>query len=214
MFSCNPEYKGLISVIWPDATIYEDDLPFFLPDTRIIFYSDKPLNRDDDNIIHVTKEVKRIELSSKEGFIRALKHILGRLDSWEEEALLKLKGRNFWVKAKNRLLASYHKKDFKDDFDSSILTLFDALFKGYSYSYPVYVSMNKPYKTIVLSLMTLMINSVNNVDTERRDWYSGLLNRNSKYIKRFRKHILRYVDSKQTEQDFLTFLYEVSPYSY
>lgn len=212
VFSCKPEYKGLISLIWPDAYIYEDQMPFFLPNGRIVFYSDKYLNNEDDRIIRVTKDINRVELSTKSGFVKALKYVLGNIEPWEEKALMELGAGEFWVSAKNRLVAPMNKKDFDSGYDSSVLKLFEVLFSGFCYSFPVYSTMSMPYRSIVLSLMTMMISSVNPIEKSYSSWYIGILNRNAKYIDHFKKCVLSYVESKQTEQDFLTFLYEVYPY--
>lgn len=212
MFSCSPEYKGLISIVWPDAKIFEDTLPFFIPRGRIVFYSDKPLTEPDDRIIQVTKEQRNVELSTRPGLMEAVKAVSGGLEDWEFELLNKFDTEEFWFFAKCRLIAPFQKKDFSKDKDSSVIELFDNLFYGFRHTYPIYVRIRSSYKSIMLALMTMMISAVRPKEKRYSPQYLDLLSRNSKYIDHFRKCVMSYVESRQTEQDFLTFLHEVCPY--
>ena len=213
MFSCNPEHKGLISVIWPDAQVYEDTLPFFLPEGRIIFYSDCLLKIEDSRIITVRKELGNVELSTKSGFIEALKYVVGDLAPWEEKILLDLDTEEFWVYAKSRLVVPLHKNDFENTFNSSVVKLFSSLFTGFSYSFPIYSLIRVSYKSIMLSLITMMATTINPPENKFSNWYIGVLKNNSRYLEHFKKCVLNYLESKQKEQDFLSFLQEVYPYN-
>lgn len=211
MFSCNPEHKGIISIIWPDAIVFEDNLPFFLPDSRIIFYSNKPLTVQDSRIIHVTKN-PRIDISSREGFLEAVKYVLGGISDWEEKAFMETDPEEFWVLAKSRLVVQLHKNDFSSSQNSSVVKLFEMLFEGFRYTFPIYVNLKVSHTIVVLSLMTMMATSIKPEPNKYSSWYYGILNRNLKHIEHFKKCILTYVESNQSEHDFLSFLHEVYPY--
>jgi len=204
MYFCKPEYKGLLAILWPDAHIFEDDLPFFLPEGRIVFYSKRP-PRSEVDVIQVYKSTGTIALHEKKGFLDALEQEVG-IDPGHKALFMALDETHFWPLVKTWTVTPLPKKMLMEQGNQGVVKLFRDLFRGFRPAYCWYKELGLPHQRVLLSLITMM-NSTKNPDNPKyAHRYQKLLRENGRKMPTFKRALREYVESPQREVDFLSFL--------
>lgn len=213
MYSCQERNSGIISLLWPGIPVYEDELPFFLPEGKVVFYADRSPRGECEGVIRVRKELDSIAIDTRAGFLEAIRREYGPLESWEAKAFSDLDMDDFWIFAKARLVTQIPKRDFDHKPSGKVYLLLDALFNGFPSSYPVYCELGMPHQKVMLQLINMMTTASKPLTPDVNPWYRLLLERSRKNMTLFKTHVLSYVQSKQTEYDFLSFLYNLRPHT-
>lgn len=207
MYSCQEKNSGILSLLWPGVPVYQDELPYFLPEGKVVFYADRSPRGETLDVIRVRKEQDSIEIDTRNGFLEAIHREREPLDSWETKAFSDLDRDDFWVFAKSRLVTQIPKRYFESRPVGKTYLLLEVLFNGFPYSYPVYRSLNLPHQKVMSQLINMMITASKPLSKEMDPRYTLLLMRSSKNMASFKVKLLQYIQSQQTEHDFLSFLH-------
>ena len=120
---------------------------------------------------------------------------------------------DFWVFAKARLVAQIPKREFECRPPGKVYLLLEVLFNGFPSSYPVYCGLGIPHQKVMVHLISMMATALKPFPQDMNSWYRLLLERSRTNINSFKVQVLSYIQSKQTEQDFLSFLYNLRPHT-
>jgi len=208
--------KSQIYLLFPSYTVYEDNIPEFIPKGKYVLYANSNISSDKD-VIFISK-CEGIDISKKDGFLKVLdsRLFLG-LDPEMSKKLLSLDSNQFWKTVKIFLVHEIQKKKFDSMVGYGSYVLFEHISDGFLKTYKIYKKMKCNYNIVVSSLITMFTNCI--IDDQELEekgytyWYISIIKENRKYFKQFRNAVLRYSLSKKREFDFFTFLAEMDKYS-
>ena len=205
---CYVEDRGILQFLFPEYDIYEENIPPFLNNKKIILISSAFKSREGCDIINIQKFSTKC-LNDRKIFQEFLVFCGYKISNdnveylkflTSEECLGFLKVFYFLRKFPKRL----PKK-------GSVFNLFKNLFGSFSNSVEAYYELTENYKVVVTSLITMMSKTYD-VDfvVGKNSEYSKLLRKNSMHVEIFKKSIVCYLETSKTEIDFLSFLYALS----
>ena len=112
----------------------------------------------------------------------------------------------FWPAAKIRKVMPIPKKRLEEQKSRGVIQLFRDLFRGFGPAYLSYRGLELPHQRVLLTLITMMNSTKNPHDPKYHPRYQKLLEENGRRMSKFKTALQFYIESKQEEADFLSFL--------
>lgn len=202
--------EWLLEFLYPNYTIAINNLPPFLASDKVIFISSKRVPpRPDIDLIQIGYSSPK-KLDDRKIFLEFLEYSGRKMKDSVKQTLLLLDEDEFWEQAKLIWIIGKSSYDLITE-EGSVYKLFLIMFSDYEEAYDIYRKTGLPYKVVFSSLLTMMLKSQQTENLVCSPGYKAALIKNSMFIQPYRKAVLNYIESIQSEVDFMQFLFECSP---
>ena len=209
VFSPGKAGRGMVSFLCPGRRVYTDR-DGFVGDKRIIYDSvGSYRGRSDQDVVYI-RPSGGWAVDTREGFLRYMSDYQGLVLSEGVRAYLNaLADDEFWgvVKRWSYLgkVPRMREVDGRYMFD-----LYSEVFRSFPKAYAIYRRSGQSHRLVFSSLLTMVLKSLPGAMPLVSDGYKRLLLKNRRFVPRYRRKVLDYLDSDMQELDFVSFMYELS----
>lgn len=148
-----------------------------------------------------------IKINSRDGIVKFLEEVRGFK---EIEKLKDFDDEEFWRIVK---FLCFNKKFALSDLEErgNLYPFYKEVFESFREAYVLYRSLGIPYGVVFSSLMTVMIKA-QSVENESlyNIRYKTLLFNLKRFLIIYKKAVIKYLETNQSEMDFLNFMFELS----